>query len=38
MTDKKKNGLYPSFKKRGLKKNKPKIKKEHMEIISPPGQ
>jgi hypothetical protein len=38
MTDKKDKDLFPSFKKRKLKKNKPKIKKEHMEIIAPPGQ
>jgi hypothetical protein len=37
MTEKKKD-LFPSFKKRSLKKEKPKIKKEHMEIVAPPGQ
>ena len=37
MTDKKDKDLFPSFKKRKLK-NKPKIKKEHMEIVAPPGQ
>ncbi len=36
MTDKKDKDLFPSFKK--LKREKPVIKKEHREIVAPPGQ
>ena len=36
MTEKK--DLFPSFKKRQLKRKKPEIKKEHKEIVAPPGQ
>lgn len=38
MTDKKDKDLFPSFKKRKLKREKLIIKKEHREIVAPPGQ
>ena len=38
MTEKKDKDLFPSFKKRKLRKRKPEIKKEHKEIVAPPGQ
>ena len=38
MTDKKDKDLVPSFKTRKLKREKPVIKKEHREIVAPPGQ
>jgi hypothetical protein len=38
MTDKKDKDLFPRFKKRKLKREKPVIKKEHREIVAPPGQ
>lgn len=38
MTEKKEKDLFPSFKKRDLKKEKLEIKKEHKEIVAPPGQ
>jgi hypothetical protein len=38
MTEKKDKDLFPSFKKRVLKKKKPTVRKEHQEIVAPPGQ
>ena len=38
MTEKKDKDLFPSFKKRKLKGERPEIKKEHEEIVAPPGQ
>lgn len=38
MTEKKNKELFPSFKKRNLKRKKPVVKKEHREIVAPPGQ
>jgi hypothetical protein len=38
MTEKKDGDLFPSFKKRKLKREKPVIKKEHKEVVAPPGQ
>jgi hypothetical protein len=38
MTEKKDKDLFPSFKKRKLKRGKPEIKKEHKEIVAPPGE
>ena len=37
MSDEKKDSLFPSFKKRVLKK-KPMIKKEHSRVVAPPGE
>ena len=37
MSDEKKEPLFPSFKKRELKK-KPVIKKEHSRVVAPPGE
>ena len=38
MTKKKTDSLFPSFKKRKLKRDKLTIKKEHREVVAPPGQ
>ncbi len=38
MTEKKTDSLFPSFKKRKLKRDKLIIKKEHREVVAPPGQ
>jgi len=38
MTEKKTEDLFPSFKKRKLKRDKLQIKKEHREVVSPPGE
>lgn len=38
MTEKKEDSLFPSFKKRKLKRDKLTIKKEHREVVAPPGQ
>lgn len=38
MTEKKEDSLFPSFKKRKLKRDKLIIKKEHREVVAPPGQ
>lgn len=38
MSDKKDEGLFPSFKKRKLKRGKVTIKKEHSEVVAPPGE
>ena len=38
MTEKNDKNLFPSFKKRKLKREKPVIKKEHKEVVAPPGQ
>ena len=38
MTEKKEEKLYPSFKKRELKGEKLTIKKEHKEVVAPPGE
>ena len=38
MTEKNDKTLFPSFKKRKLKREKPVIKKEHKEVVAPPGQ
>ena len=38
MTEKKEESLFPSFKKRKLKRDKLTIKKEHREVVAPPGQ
>jgi hypothetical protein len=38
MTEKNDKEIFPSFKKRELKSRKIKIKKEHKEIVAPPGE
>jgi hypothetical protein len=38
MIEKKENDLFPSFKKRKLKRGKITIKREHKEVVAPPGQ
>ncbi len=38
MTEKKEDSLFPSFKKRKLKRERLTIKKEHREVVAPPGQ
>jgi hypothetical protein len=38
LTEKKEDSLFPSFKKRKLKRDKLTIKKEHREVVAPPGQ
>lgn len=38
MTEKKTDSLFPSFKKRKLKRDRLIIKKEHREVVAPPGQ
>lgn len=38
MTEKKEESLFPSFKKRRLKRGRLTIKKEHREVVAPPGQ
>ena len=38
MTEKKEDSLFPSFKKRKLKRDRLIIKKEHREVVAPPGQ
>lgn len=38
MTEKKEESLFPSFKKRKLKRDRLTIKKEHREVVAPPGQ
>ena len=38
MTEKKEDSLFPSFKKRKLKRDRLTIKKEHREVAAPPGQ
>lgn len=38
MTEKKEDSLFPSFKKRRLKRDRLIIKKEHREVVAPPGQ
>ena len=38
MTEKKEDSLFPSFKKRKLKRDRLTIKKEHSEVVAPPGQ
>lgn len=38
MTEKKTDSLFPSFKKRKLKRDRLTIKKEHREVVAPPGQ
>ena len=38
MTEKKEDTVFPSFKKRHLKRDKLIIKKEHREVVAPPGQ
>ena len=38
MTEKKEESLFPSFKKRKLKRDKLTIKKEHREVVAQPGQ
>jgi hypothetical protein len=38
MSEKKAEDLFPSFKKRKLKRDKLRIKKEHREVVSPPGE
>jgi hypothetical protein len=38
LTEKKTDSLFPSFKKRKLKRDKLIIKKEHREVVAPPGQ
>ena len=37
MRDEKKESLFPSFKRRELKR-KPVIKKEHSRVVAPPGE
>ena len=37
-SDKKDDSIFPSFKKRKLKKGKPKIKEVHKRVVAPPGQ
>lgn len=34
----KKDDLFPSFKKRNVKRKKILIKKEHREVVAPPGE
>jgi len=38
LTEKKEDSLFPSFKKRKLKRERLTIKKEHREVVAPPGQ
>jgi hypothetical protein len=38
LTEKKEEDLFPSFKKRRLKRGSLTIKKEHREVVAPPGQ
>jgi hypothetical protein len=38
LTEKKEDSLFPSFKKRKLKRDTLTIKKEHREVVAPPGQ
>jgi hypothetical protein len=38
LTEKKTDSLFPSFKKRKLKRDRLIIKKEHREVVAPPGQ
>lgn len=38
MTEKKEESLFPSFKKRKLKRESLTIKEEHKEVVAPPGQ
>jgi hypothetical protein len=38
LTEKKEESLFPSFKKRKLKRERLTIKKEHREVVAPPGQ
>jgi len=39
LSDKKKDeGLFPSFKKRELRKGKILVKKEHQRVVAPPGE
>jgi hypothetical protein len=38
LTEKKEDSLFPSFKKRKLKRDRLTIKKEHREVVAPPGQ
>lgn len=38
MTEKKEDSLFPTFKKRKLKRGRLTIKKEHKEVVAPPGQ
>jgi hypothetical protein len=38
LTEKKEDSFFPSFKKRKLKRDKLIIKKEHREVVAPPGQ
>lgn len=38
MSDKKRKSLFPTFKKRELKGEKILIKKEHKEVVAPPGE
>jgi hypothetical protein len=38
LTEKKEDSLFPSFKKRKLNRDKLTIKKEHREVVAPPGQ
>jgi len=38
LTEKKEESLFPSFKKRKLKRDRLTIKKEHREVVAPPGQ
>lgn len=38
MTEKETDSLFPSFKKRRLKRDRLIIKKEHREVVAPPGQ
>jgi hypothetical protein len=38
MNDEKGKSLFPTFKKRKLKGEKILIKKEHKEIVAPPGE
>ena len=38
IVDREENALFPSFKKRKLKRDRLTIKKEHRELVAPPGQ
>jgi hypothetical protein len=38
MSDKKEKSRFPTFKKRKLKGEKILIKKEHKEVVAPPGE
>lgn len=38
VTEKKEENLFPSFKKRKLKRGKITIRKEHKEVVAPPGE